>query len=446
MKPPKAVQHSQSIPEWSECLLPSHRLQAADYGELERLAGELGDRVTIDDLRTGVRIRTSSWVGVVRVGGLEIRIIPKLAGGNLGLARMLHLTTGLGGLSRIDARRFLETGGPSLFDLVALLLAEECGEVLRGGLLRDYVLHEEEITVVRGRILTERLMRRVGSAATVPCRFDEHEQDVPENQLLALALGKCLRHITDAEVAGRVRRLFDIYREACNPDYLDLPAYKISRDYHRQNKHYKPSHELALLLLEGLGVDDVLAPAETTRSFVFLIDMNRLFERFVLRILQEALAGRAWTVDYQPKLPGVVWDQGRGRPYGTPIPDFLVRQPPKRWPALPVDAKYKLYDERRLSPGDIYQGFVYAFAAGDPAPGEPQTCMIIHPASELAGSTRHLTVRHASGRTLARLKVFSLPVEEALGEVENGRGGTVMTSLGGTIADLMAELELSAAQ
>ncbi len=436
--------HLESIPEWSEFVVPSNWFEAEDYTELERLAHELKDRVTIDDLRTGVRIRTSSWVGVVRVGSVEIRIVPKLAGGNVGLARMLHLTTGLGGLSRIDARRFIETGGPSLFDLVALLLAEECGYILRGGLLRDYVLREEESTVVRGRILTERQMQRLGSAATISCRFDEHEQDVPENQLLSLALGKCLRRLTDFQVAGRVRRLLDVYREACNPDDLDLPAYKIGREYHRQNKHYKPAHELALLLLEGLGIDDLLAPAQTTRSFVFLIDMNRLFERFVLRMLQEVLAGSLWTVDYQAKLPGVVWDQGRGRPYGTPIPDFLVRQPPKRWPALPVDAKYKLYDERRLSPEDIYQGFVYAFAAGEPASGEPQPCMIVHPASKLAAGTRHLTVRHAAGRTLARLKVFSLPVQEALDEVENRREGTLTTSLGKIITELMAELELSA--
>jgi 5-methylcytosine-specific restriction enzyme subunit McrC len=65
----------------------------------------------------------------------------------------------------------------------------------------------------------------------------------------------------------------------------------MGREYHRQNEHYKPAHDLALLVLEGLGVEDVLAPAETTRSFVSLIDINRLFERFVHRILREALAG-----------------------------------------------------------------------------------------------------------------------------------------------------------
>ena len=52
-------------------------------------------------------------------------------------------------------------------------------------------------------------------------------------------------------------------------------------------------------------------------------------------------------------------------PYAAVIPDILLERPASRSVARPVDAKYKLYDERKLDQGDIYQTFFYAWAYAD---------------------------------------------------------------------------------
>ena len=68
-------------------------------------------RLVVDELRTGLRISATSWVGLVRFEVLEVSVIPKLAGGNLGLVQMIELTTGLSSLHRLALVMALVTIG-----------------------------------------------------------------------------------------------------------------------------------------------------------------------------------------------------------------------------------------------------------------------------------------------------------------------------------------------
>ena len=89
------------------------------------------------------------------------------------------------------------------------------------------------------------------------CRFDEHEQNIAENQLLAAALSRCSTRVTHESVRRRVRRLLAIFQEACRPDDLDLEGIRHRMTYQRLNEHYRNPHALAWLILDGLGTKDV---------------------------------------------------------------------------------------------------------------------------------------------------------------------------------------------
>ena len=163
--------------------------------------------------------------------------------------------------------------------------------ILRGGLLADYVEREDELPVLRGRLLgDQQVLRRFGQVDRLVCRFDEHEQNIAENQLLAAALSRCSTRVTHESVRRRVRRLLAIFQEACRPDDLDLEGIRHRMAYHRLNEHYRNPHALAWLILDGLGTKDVLVTGETN-CFAFLIDMNRLFEMFMFRLVDTLLAG-----------------------------------------------------------------------------------------------------------------------------------------------------------
>src|SRR5437763_16165755 len=120
------------LPEWTNQMLPDVELTPADQTLVERLTAE-GERLSIDELRSGLRVTTQAWVGVVRLERFDICIEPKLAGDNLGLVEMIAYTSGVAALRRLRSVRTIQVEGRDLFDLLALLLAETCVDVVGAG-------------------------------------------------------------------------------------------------------------------------------------------------------------------------------------------------------------------------------------------------------------------------------------------------------------------------
>jgi 5-methylcytosine-specific restriction enzyme subunit McrC len=198
MKPRLTKPTIVNLTEWQRVFCADLVLSDADRQLAETLGNGEDGRIEIDELRTGIRITASSWVGVVRFENFEIRIAPKLTGGNLGLIEMLEFISGIDALRRYKNIRHLNAlqDSDSLLDLIALLFAEACKIVIRAGLLADYVEREDEIPYVRGRFLGERQMfKRFGQIDRVICRFDELEQDILENQLILAALQICGKRV-----------------------------------------------------------------------------------------------------------------------------------------------------------------------------------------------------------------------------------------------------------
>ena len=415
-------QQSIYLPEWATREVSGVSLTTSDQRFAEELRSGGGGRLSVDETRSGIRITASSWVGVVRFEHFEVRVLPKLAGDNLGLVEMVEFTTGLDALKRSSGARSIAAGGDNLFDLIALLLAEECDRLVRGGLFADYVEHEDELPVVRGRILADRqVLRRFGQVDRVMCRFDDREHDVFENQLLAAALDLCSRRVDHAGVSRHVRRLSSIFREVCSTGAFEGATARRQIAYHRLNQHYRQAHCLAQLVLESLGAEDLLE-AGSTRCFAFLIDMNLLFERFVHRLLERLLPA-GYRLYYQRSDRSIIWNADDNRPYAAVIPDLLVQHDGESARCVPLDAKYKLYDERKLSSDDIYQCFLYAYAYGGTGVESVPRAVLVYPS--LGGSQEPLRLRVQSAQKVAGAEILALGIHipTALKEARERRGG-----------------------
>ncbi len=118
------------------------------------------------------------------------------------------------------------------------------------------------------------------------------------------------------------------------------------------------------------------------------------------------------------------------RSYSRIIPDLLVSSRNSPHARIAVDAKYKLYDEQKVSPSDLYQSFLYAYAYGVEREGETPRAIIIYPG--MSGSPRaiNLRVKSATKVTGAGISAFSLSIPECLKEVsEGGEGGSALAAL-----------------
>jgi len=390
----------------------------------------LSDRVEIDELKEGIRIKAKSWVGVIHFQDFEIQIIPKLAGENLGLVNMLTYTAGVTALKRYENKRYLEIlKQGSLFDLIVCLFCDACEKILAGGILFDYERQEESLTSLRGRLLIDKqYRRRFGQIDRLECRFDEHSSNILENQLLALGLFKSGRLAQDDLIRNRARKLWTILSEACQIDQLDIEAARHEIYYNRLNDHYQDAHQLAWMIIDGLGVED-LFKSNQTPSFAFLLDMNSLFEQFLNKYLTEILRKNNLKIAYQHHDRSIIWDIFQNRSYSQVIPDFLVSSVNSS-NRLAVDAKYKIYDIRKVDPGDIAQVFLYAYAF-DHSP-QP-TAVLIYPTEEKSDQRASMVIRQSNQPYGARIHVLGLNIPEALEEIRVRQPGNSAALITNTI-------------
>jgi 5-methylcytosine-specific restriction enzyme subunit McrC len=156
-------------------------------------------------------------------------------------------------------------------------------------------------------------------------------------------------------------------------------------------------------------------------AVAFLLDMNPLFEQFATRLVQEAMAGQSINVVPQRRTSSLIINEATGATYRRVIPDMLltVAGTHRR---LPVDAKYKLYDNRSIDPADIYQVFMYAYAFQSLEVQIP-AAMIVYPTETTAAIGTILRVQNIGATQSARLVSYPLAVAATLGRIRDGSLG-----------------------
>jgi 5-methylcytosine-specific restriction enzyme subunit McrC len=375
------LQHrvTKTVGEWRRVLFEGVVLEAEDRHLVECLTAEPEGRMSIDQLHTGVQIQARSWVGVARFSTFEVQIVPKLVGENLGLVKMIDYATGLDSLVRYPASQDITGAGTSLFDLVALLFAEACERAIRSGLLSDYCVVEDDLPVVRGRMLIkQQVLKRFGKIDRLECRYDEYLTNIPENQILLAGLTACASRVSHPVVAMRLRRLQSIVSETCNLEGFDFREIRSTLIYNRMNEYYREPHSLAWMILDGLGIEDIYASG-SQRCFAFLLDMNKLFEMFITRWFGELFLKSSFWVRPQRQDRSILWNAESSRPYKAIIPDLLIEHK-NSYIAHGIDLVSCIFDRRKPSttPCSAKQWIdkCRTSSRANPHPHSPQGCKI----------------------------------------------------------------------
>lgn len=410
------------LTEWEEAGFPDISLTDSDRAAWRNVEFP---RIELREARQGIVVKATSWVGVVRLATLEIKVAPKLAGSYLNLARMLDYAHGLEAMQRLDGGVGISSAGDNLVDLLALLFVEAVERVVARGLISDYLSAEADLSVVRGRILVEQqVLRRFGMMDKVACRYDEYEPDVLENQIVLTAIHATTTRVASREVRRRLERLRHIFEPITDVCRFDSDSAR-SITYHRLNAHYQPAHQLAWLLFDGWGVSDLLEGRQ--ESFAFFLDMNRLFERFVETWVRGLLARSPYRVRRQVRHDSVVWNVDQDASYSNLIPDLLVDCSASGY-STPLDAKYKRYEEG-TGEADLYQAFLYAWALGTPAATRPRCSVLVHPVESEDIKVTRVRMRAATHSSEAEIIIFGVPISRAIAEANQLSKGPIGSAL-----------------
>lgn len=288
-------------------------------------------------------LRSGNLVGTIATPAVSVMIRPKVDDANL-----FHLLEPSTPALSFGADSFGYAAADDLMASFSAFYLRHLDLALGRGLVRSYVEHGEPLMGVRGRVEMALVARRGGLPLPVDCRFDEHSGDTHLNRVLAGA-ANCVARWPRVSPMTRVglRRALGMLEEAGPLTRADLEHATV---FTRLNEHFRPAERLARLALEGSSLLD--SPGQTAASS-FLIDMNKVFERFVEDRLRRYLSGR---VEVRGQA-GTQLDVG-GRIRMKPDLVFRIRGRD----VYVADSKYKLTATGDGREADYYQLLAYCTA------------------------------------------------------------------------------------
>ncbi|THV42147.1 McrC family protein [Glycomyces buryatensis] len=373
----------------------------ADRLRLESLAGR--GLLGLEDAGAKLRLTFKAAVGVIVLGAYRIVVEPKFAFDGTRLIEWMCYALKVDP-PLDDLRRRWMSADTGFFDLIAFALVAECRQLARAGLRRDYRRRESVESVLRGSLdFGRQVSRRFGQVDRLHVRHFDRDDAIWENQACHTALCKAARLANHPDLALEAAALAKAFPRT---DNLRSSAAALRRArYTRANRRYRPAHAWARMLLNDESIGDLLVDSGATAD-AFILDMNKLWEAVVKRMVADAVAPMNGSLipAAGPDRVRVQGDVGNASSF---LPDALVgfAGVPDR---IPVDAKYKRYAKQGTSASDVHQLTTYAQAYA--TEGEP-CALIIYPEPGRAAS-RELTVSGPAG-VLARITLCGIDTELA---------------------------------
>ena len=345
------------IPDRAFAWLESQALRVTEAGSTGwlRLTQKYGCRV----------VQVTSFVGVIRTpDNYQIEVLPKIgkveAGSDDKTRKLLiEMLRCLGEFRHIqaDSAKLMAAKMPLLEVFIGEFL-HAVDNVVKRGLRSDYCLHQDNVFVLRGKLMPSAHMRlNMFRKDRFYTEFDEFSLDRPENRLLHAALKHVLAWTGSQAHARLARELCFIFTDvpvSVMPS-VDFSKVKLSRGM----GFYSNALAWAKLILEEqspmTGSDKHLAPT-------MLFPMEKVFEAYVAKHLSRRL-NEPFTLKKGARSTSLV--KHLNKEWFLLEPDLLIKKEATNQVVL--DTKWKLLDASKtsgsdkygLSQSDFYQLYAY---------------------------------------------------------------------------------------
>lgn len=338
------------------------KLTHAELDSLEALGKHLNIRIIEHISRTHVRPR--QFVGSVQVGDRLLEFLPKiepvkesdLPVVRQNLLQMLLVSHDLD-LSHTNLAALTQTAG-SWLDLLMRFFCQALAVQLRHGLVKRYRTEEDDLYVVRGRLLLEQqVCRNLIHKERIACEFDELDENHPLNQVFKWVITRMLGLAHSERTRQAASELLPLFSNVSEVSVERLDTAQIVLD--RSSERFRLCWELAKLFISG-NTSDLYGGKQ--QSFALLFDMNDLFEGYIGKTLQKTLRRHRNRVRLQHSARHLVKDKNTERRLFKLRPDIVVMD--DETASCIVDTKWKRLKPKQRKAGvlqsDLYQMYAYA--------------------------------------------------------------------------------------
>jgi 5-methylcytosine-specific restriction enzyme subunit McrC len=343
---------------------PGELLSEAEAAALRRFDSSHAKRVghSILDWSRASGPKARGWVGVLQVPGLQLEIVPKTektTADPLARKNLLHMLRTAGLIAARDrSLASLDHQRVPLLDAFAVAFADSLELEMRRGVDHGYTETEDDLPVIRGRLLVhEQVRRNAFRQHRVRVRFDEFSADTRLNRILKAACSLLARRASSAEAMRRLRAALAYLDDASDLAGDDLGLAALSR----QSERFQPHLDFARMVLEGHSPTPRTGDRET---FSLLFPMHRVFEGFVAGLVRshsdELGLGSSIHVAAQAGGHFLARTPEGARQFEL-IPDLRGRDAQGKTTFV-LDTKWKLLQPAKggsVSPGDAHQLFAY---------------------------------------------------------------------------------------
>lgn len=309
-------------------------------------------------------IKWKQFCGVVQLQDVTLEILPKIYGresdpgsSRQALIRMLQKASLLPnhkiGQANINVQKH------TLLDVFIFHFCDELQHQLIQGKVREYVSHESNLPVIRGRLLLDEQVKvNLVNKERLYCRFDELSEDVLLNKILRFTLKLLLPLCRSNLARQRVSDLFMAF-DKISDKAINVDSFQ-QLNLNRNNMRYSSLIEQCRLFVQGLN-PDVLAGG--AKAYSLLFDMNRLFEAWVASTIRKPANALGLRLKEQGPRKYLAYRTDAERDVFQMKPDIALLNPESELVFI-GDAKWKLLNAEEIKLGvaqaDLYQLIAYA--------------------------------------------------------------------------------------
>ena len=190
----------------------------------------------------------------------------------------------------------------NIYNLLAKLMINGSGNIIKRGLHREYIENSEELSMVRGKIdVGNSIKQQSLIRKKLICNFDEFTYNVPFNQILKTTISTLIKspylHSELKKELIDIRYRFDHIDEI----RITLQTFSLLK-YNRNNMHYKMLINICQLIYSGLITNEEGNKLKFA-DFIRNEQMATLYEKFVLNFYKKHLPSSR----YKTHSPKIEW-------------------------------------------------------------------------------------------------------------------------------------------